>query len=258
MKRFVVIFILAACCITLPGWSSAAGEDQVDFAKIFDHAALYYENELYDRAIAEYESILNKGFEGGNVYYNLGNCYLKKGAMGKAIVCYERAKSLMPRDSDLAFNYKYAQSLIKQTKAPAAKIWLLDNIWRASDLLNLRETIAMTSIIYYLNIIFIAMFVLIKRYRAYLKYIITVSAIILLCALAWSVHKVGDLDQGAIVVAKIADAKFEPLEGAPANFPVYEGTKVYVLKTKEDWYKIKLSDAEVGWMKKEAIEIVGR
>ena len=257
MARFVVIFVLAVCCVAFPGWSSAVAEDQGDFTKIFDRAELYYGNELYDRAIAEYDSILDKGFEGGNVYYNLGNCYLKKGALGKAIVCYERAKSLTPRDSDLLFNYKYAQSLIKQAKAPATKIWLLDNIWRASDLLNLKETIVVTSLIYYLNIIFIAMFALIKRYRVHLKYAITVSAIILLCALAWSMHKVEDLDQGAIIVAKIADAKFEPLEGAPANFPVYEGTKVYVLKTRGDWHKIKLSDSEVGWMKKEAVEIIG-
>ena len=258
MVRSRAIIILAVWCIVFACVSAARAESRADYANIFDQAATYYEKGLYDKAIAEYESILNKGLEGGNIYYNLGNCYLKKGAIGKAIVSYERAKGFMPRDSDLLFNYRYAKSLIKQKKAAPVKIWLLSAIWRTNEFLSTRETIVVTSVIYYCTILLVTLFVFFKKYRAYLKYAIAVFAVLLLVMFIWSVGKVDDLNTAAIVVTNITDSKLEPLENAPANFPLYEGTKVYILRTRGDWCKIRLSDAEVGWLKKDAVELIGR
>ena len=65
--------------------------------------------------------------ESGAVYYNLANSYFKDGQLGKAILNYERAKRLIPRDGDLGANYKFVLSQVRNYSSdlePAWKVWL--------------------------------------------------------------------------------------------------------------------------------------
>ena len=55
----------------------------------------------YDGALKLYREITDSGFVSAAVYYNIANCYMKKGELGRALVGYERALRLSPRDSDL-------------------------------------------------------------------------------------------------------------------------------------------------------------
>lgn len=76
----------------------SAGEDPFDVAagkfKSGDHAG----------AAAAYEQMLVEGGPDAAVYYNLGNSYQSLKRYGPAILAYERAKLLTPRDPDLAAN----------------------------------------------------------------------------------------------------------------------------------------------------------
>src|SRR4029077_19623718 len=49
------------------------------------------------------------GHESGPVYFNLGNAYFRAGNPGRAILNYERARRLMPRDPDLHANLGFAR-----------------------------------------------------------------------------------------------------------------------------------------------------
>src|SRR5512139_3843737 len=50
-----------------------------DPESIFYKATLFYEAAKYEEAINQYSLLLNLGFESGPLYYNLGNCYFKRG-----------------------------------------------------------------------------------------------------------------------------------------------------------------------------------
>ena len=68
-------------------------------------------NELYDagkfaEAAAVYEKIEPKT---AHVYYNLGNAHFREGKLGLAILDYERARRLAPRDPDIVANLKFAE-----------------------------------------------------------------------------------------------------------------------------------------------------
>jgi tetratricopeptide (TPR) repeat protein len=67
----------------------------------------YKENRFQD-AIDGYKQIIDSGHKNGHLYYNLGNAYFRMNELGKAILCYERARLLIPRDADLNFNLRYA------------------------------------------------------------------------------------------------------------------------------------------------------
>ena len=68
-------------------------------------------NQLYDagkfaEAAAAYEKIEPKT---AHVYYNLGNAWFRQGKLGLAVLNYERARRLAPRDPDILANLKFAQ-----------------------------------------------------------------------------------------------------------------------------------------------------
>ena len=72
--------------------------------EVLETANEYYANEEYQKAISLYDSILNAGYESAALYYNLGNAHYKNGDLTNAILHYERAKLLAPKDEDIQYN----------------------------------------------------------------------------------------------------------------------------------------------------------
>jgi len=111
MKKFTtVVFMISllSCFLT----SSFA--DNENAVLKFQEAEVFYKDGRYKDAISAYEKILKEGTVSGAIYYNLGNSYYRNNELGKAIVNYERAKRIMPRDADLAANYHHVQSLVNK------------------------------------------------------------------------------------------------------------------------------------------------
>ncbi|MCA9407687.1 MAG: tetratricopeptide repeat protein, partial [Candidatus Omnitrophica bacterium] len=81
----------------------------------FVTAEAFYKQGEFAQAASAYEEILTAGGESGAIYYNLGNTYYKMGELGKAMLNYEKARQLIPRDSDLNFNYHYLRSKLGLT-----------------------------------------------------------------------------------------------------------------------------------------------
>ncbi|TMA39023.1 MAG: hypothetical protein E6J79_04720, partial [Deltaproteobacteria bacterium] len=82
---------------------------------IFFHANALYGEERWAEAAAEYERVLAVGWESGNLYFNLGNAWFRAGDVGRAVLDYERARRLIPRDPDLHANLSYARELTGNT-----------------------------------------------------------------------------------------------------------------------------------------------
>lgn len=223
----------------------------------FYRANLYYEAGNYAGAIEKEVSILDKGLKSGNLYYNLGNAYFKNGELGKAILNYERARRLMPRDSDLLSNYRHAKSLMKRPDPPSKRFILFKWLDMGMDYLTLKQSMVVSFMLYYFLVVYIIITKVFKRYARYSTLISYVLCILLVLVVIPTAQKIKDLNQGAIVTAKIIDARFEPLQDAAVHFPIYEGMKVYVLRTKGDWCKVKRPDGKIGWLPKNALGIIG-
>ncbi len=121
IKRVILFLIL----FLMGGQILYGGELQLAPAESVQQFVAGAGNDAYKRgdyavAIEQYEEVLDNGFESGALYFNLGNSYYRKGELGKAILNYERAKRLLPRDSDLNFNYHYALSQVKNGREEAS------------------------------------------------------------------------------------------------------------------------------------------
>ena len=63
-----------------------------------------YDSGKFEDAGKYYASQLVKSRPSARVLYNLGNCLYKLGDLPRALICYERASRLAPRDSDILEN----------------------------------------------------------------------------------------------------------------------------------------------------------
>ena len=66
--------------------------------------------QLFRASEQRFSSIAAAGVVNGRLEYNIGNCHLQAGDVGRAILHYSRAQRLIPRDPLLADNLAVARS----------------------------------------------------------------------------------------------------------------------------------------------------
>ncbi len=251
MRKYTWSFQIIVFLIFLFLIASASANN--DPASIFNKGNQLYEQGIYDEAIKEYSKLLDQGFESGNLYFNFGNSYLKKGELGRAILNYERAKRLIPNDSDLKSNYNYALSKIEnaplQTTSP-----LSEKISGLFSKLTLNGLTILVSVVYVMIILILTASVFIQSIRKYRIIVISILSLVFVPGIFSLYGRVSVLDNEAIVISKNAEAKFEPLDNATTHFTIYEGTKVYVLESKINWSKVERFDGKAGWIINSSIE----
>jgi len=259
MKRKILILYIFISVLSAPAILAMAAlleEGTLDSGKVFNKAGVYYEKKDWGKAIQEYESILGQGIKSGNLFYNLGNCYLKKGDLGMAILNYERARRLIPRDSDLLFNYRYARSLMKQQDPPYPRNLLENFVIDLFEYINLNENIIIACALYYAIVVFIILSLFIRKARVFFIFLVFIIVSVFIIQFIPVAYKITGQDQGAIVVADITDARFEPLGDSDVHFPLYGGMRVDILRTQGNWRKVQRSDGKIGWVRNETVELI--
>ncbi|HWN80487.1 MAG TPA: tetratricopeptide repeat protein, partial [Candidatus Udaeobacter sp.] len=104
------------------GGGTAADQDPV---RAFGAANRLYEAGRFSEAAQAYQAIVDRGFESASLNFNLGNACLKSGELGEAVVAYERARALAPRDDDIRENLERARSLaVDVVPEPSGSIFL--------------------------------------------------------------------------------------------------------------------------------------
>ncbi len=249
-KKWLLVFLLLISCSIIQ--KAYAAEPSSNPTTLFHEAAISYKSGDYKKAIDLYESIFKSGQVSGPLYFNLGNSYFKTGELGKAIVNYERAKQLMPRDPDLLANLKFALSNVKNEEG-VKRSFLRKMLTDYADSLTVDELtwllflfFFLTGILYYLGLL--------------LKWPATryVASIVLSCVLLFFhggifYYKLSHQKNAAIVLRDTA-AKFEPVDNATTYFDLPQGGRIKIIKEEQPWFKIKRPDGKLGWIKAETAE----
>jgi tetratricopeptide (TPR) repeat protein len=101
-------------------------------SELFDKANHAFVESKYKEAISDYIRVIQQRGFSPNVLFNLGNAYFRDGQIGLAILSYERAQRLNPRDPDIAANLKRARV--------SAGVAVPEERWWQSMLTYLRQT----------------------------------------------------------------------------------------------------------------------
>ena len=219
----------------------------------FNRANVYYEQGNYDEAIKQYNSVLEGRFESGNLYYNIGNCYFKKGKLGEAILYYEKARRLIPGDKDLEPNYEYARSLIKGSIVVSKKSLFAKATNNLFDKFTIDGVTVFLSVFYMLILFGILIGIFFNPIKKQAFILAVFLGLFFIMGLIGLKSKIDILNKEAIVVAEQADAKFEPMDKATTYFTLYEGMKVEVITSQNNWYKVKREDNKSGWVQGNAV-----
>jgi tetratricopeptide (TPR) repeat protein len=219
-----------------------------------------YKNNQYQLAIDEYNKLINRGYEGASLYYNLGNAHYRLGNVGYAILYYEKALKLSPSDEDAKHNLAIAKLNIKD-KVDELPQFFIFNIWEG--LLASFSVSGWTMIVY---IIFILLLLAVIGYffsrsvtQQRISFFVGVGFLVLLFSsislLAVKMNKEFNIKNG-IIVENIVTVKSSPDSSSKDEFVIHEGLKVRLEDKVDEWVKIRLADGKIGWIKEISIQII--
>ena len=208
----------------------------------------------FAQAAAEYSAAIEAGAANGYVLYNRGNARLKSGRLGAAIADYERALALLPRLGDLRANLRYAEAAAAGEPQAAAPHDLLTPLLAPHTRTTLAETAWAAAALYALTFVLLTMQAV--RPSAAVKRAVVAAAV--LCAVACASLGVKLWYAGgtrAVVVVDETAVRSGNAQGFAEKYRVAEGTRARVLDERDEWYKIRISRDEVGWIPRGAVEV---
>ncbi len=232
----------------------SARAEASDFREGFDSGNKFYEQGDYPVAIAEYEKARLSGEVSAALYYNLAGAYLKSGDLGRAILNYQRAAIIAPRDPDIASNQSFARSMVTGKEAQRRGFFAWRPVRVYSRFFTTNEISLIASALFFMFFIALAAAAVYENMRARLLLLCAVLAVGVTVNLAVIFHKVKLSGSYAVTVSPEADALFAPFDSATKFFTLHEGNGVIVLETKSPWCRVRRSDGMVGWVKLSDIE----
>jgi tetratricopeptide (TPR) repeat protein len=241
--------------------SAAAAADRpetgADPREVFARANRLYEAGDYGTAAEGYEKLAKLGYRGGNLFYNLGNAYLKLDRKGPAILCYRKALRFLPRDQDLKSNLDYAVSLIEDRLGPAPRSPLLRRWDEAVGWFTLPEwLLAASAILWALCASRVAMIYAPPARPAFSRVSAALAALLLASSAAAFSRACVEGREEAVILAREARVRYGPSENDVVAFLLHEGATVEARNEKGDWRQVGLPDGKAGWVRKEECGLV--
>lgn len=244
LARILSFFFL----LMLPLFSN--GKDHLN--ALFKQGNKQYNEAKYADAARSYQKILDAGYESAVVYFNLGNTCYKSGDLPAALLNYEKAHRLAPRDKDIQHNIKFANARTTD-KIESLPVFFLQRWWQNALLLFSIKTFSLLSItlvtIGFLSLILyrFAKLFSIKKASFYVGLgLIFLGLIAVFMAISqrdyFQQHRQAIIFQGTVT------AKSEPVNVSKDLFVIHAGTKITILSTHSGWLKIELPNGKMGWI----------
>jgi tetratricopeptide (TPR) repeat protein len=232
-----------------------------DSRSLFEEGNKYFQAEDYKKAIDSYTQILNQGLESPEVYFNLGNAYYKAGESAMAILNYERALKLRPRDQDIQTNLNLANRTIVDRVEPPPMLFFWRWMNAIRDNMTANEWGKWCIITLWIAVVGIALAVfrrrgLLQQPIRYLAGVLIVIWIIFFAGYLWKSHYDHNTVQ-AIVTTQKVEVLSAPDETGTVLFDLHEGIKINVLRNVPGWSEISLPDPQKrGWLPQDTMEII--
>lgn len=246
----VVVLMLFAVTIFMTVTVHASGSES-DYLE----ASKMYNKGDFAAAATLFDSIAAKHVVNGDLYYNIGNAYFKKGDVGRSILWYERALKLIPGDPDLIFNHNFVSGLVVD-KAEIKSNPLLDVFFFWKKKISTRS-------VAFLAVSLFALFILSSIVRTikpvrWLKYperVIFGFSLIFIFSAFHDYYKVR-FEKEAVVVSETVSVRSGLSQDTTELFRLHGGTKVNIDEELRGYAKIRFSEDKIGWVEKKDIEMI--
>jgi len=275
----IVMLIVLSSGVARAQIETAAGTaDAAPPEEVFARGNESYEAGDYDGAIEAYGSLVARGAVDADLFYNMGNAYYEIGALGPAVLYYERALRLDPRNRDAAANLALTRKILRDREFVVSEGWLRRALLWAPRTLSTKELVLIGSMLYFLLTLIVIAFVfrdtrfvsgvyrrfsLLSPGRLFGLQKTTdiamagVTVFVLLCAsgaAAWERHRVETLRRDAVILEEELAVYSGPSTQATLQFKIHEGTITRVVDARQGWVEIELPGELSGWVRSDALE----
>jgi tetratricopeptide (TPR) repeat protein len=225
---------------------------------IIKQAETAYISEDYSKAIELYKNILLNYGDSYEIYYNLGNAYYKTGSIAPAILNYERALLINPKDGDARFNLKIARLKTVDKIEPLGEFFLVKWFRNVQNIFDIDTWAAIGITCFFLFICCLVLFFFskwmkMKKTGFYLG-VIFMTIVLFSNFFAWNQKKSLINRSGAIIFAPTVTIKSSPDISGTDLVVLHEGTKVFIKSSMGEWNEIELEDGNIGWINQKDIE----
>lgn len=206
----------------------------------------------HEAAAGLYRSVLERGGESADVYYNLGNTYAESGQLVEAVVAWEEALRREPGDADTLANLETVRSRLapKTAQADAPPVTLAEVL---EPFLAPFTAQGATIVVLIGNLLLVALLVFRRRLersgprRLSLVGLILTSLATVGGGTGLLAHAIVAQEARAVVVQAS-----ELREGPNAKFkprgPAWAGARALVLEVDGEWWQVRLQDGTSGWI----------
>ncbi len=247
-------------CILLIVFSVHNGYSQDANALKFDDGVTDFTAGNYKEALQLWNDLYNTGYRSANLEYNIGNAYFKLNQIPEAILFYERAYLLNPSDEDINYNLQIARSRTVDRFQEIPELFFIK--WYNFISLDLSSNnwakISMASFILCLILLSLYIYSSVYRLKVIGFWLALFLFIISLASLSFSLRNkrlVYDSHK-AIITVPLVSGKSAPDNSGTDLFVLHEGTKVTIEDEVGDWYDIRLSDGNKGWVHLNSLSII--
>ena len=214
----------------------------------------------FTTAIQIYEMILRKG-ESADIYYNLGNSYFKIGDIAKAILNYERALILKPANKDIRSNLEIARAKTVDKVTDVPELFFITWLKSITNSMGIQSWAIIAISFFLLFIVSIYFFFFSTKIVARKTFFILALFFLVFCVIAnisaAFQRKVRLNRMNAIIISPSVTIRSTPNDNGTSLFILHEGRKVFIKDdSMKDWKEIQLEDGNVGWVKKNDLEVI--
>jgi len=232
--------IIIASLVLLGASALAAAED---VQSPFYQANAAFAQKDYGRAQRDYQAIIAQQGFSAPVLFNLANAYYQDGKLGLAILNYQRAQLLAPRDADIAFNLHMARAKAGLADRPIA--WF-DHAARFFSL-NTLSCLGGAALLFLAGGIVAWQFT--QRKRPAWRIAMAFAACVLLATASAVVLQSPELNQ-AIVIVKNTPVYISPVTVGQPLYTLAEGQNIAIRNAYSDFILVETTDGHRGWVKR--------
>jgi tetratricopeptide (TPR) repeat protein len=255
--KFKVRFILTLIFISL--FAAESFSQKANLEK-FNKGATFYNAGSYKEALQAWIEIFNTGYHSANLNYNIGNAYFKLNDIPDAILFYERAYLLNPADENINYNLQIARTLTVDRFQEIPQLFFIKAYNFISLYISSNSWARLSIISFILSLLSLSFYIYSSRFRhKVIGFWFAVSLLILSAAsLTFSVRNKSLVynSHKAIISSPLVSGKSSPDESGTDLFVLHEGTKVTIGDEVGDWYEIRLSDGNKGWIPVKSLNII--
>ncbi len=227
----------------------------LSFAQDVVAAESLYKEKDYGGAIEAYSRIIDGGLNNAFINYNLGNCYFKRGEIGRAILYYKRAKKLLPTDSDIDFNLNFARSQRVDVLGTPDKPRFIKFIMDFPGRFSINGLTIFSSSLFFMIFVLLSISLLYNKRLIY-NIIIGFVILLLLSLLPLCINlRERNIKEGVLIVQAQA-VRSGPGEDYSLLFTLHEGAEFRILEEDEKYTRVVIESGFTGWIEKGSFEKV--